>query len=36
MVKIFFADNIEWTSKNLWKNDIGISADAKANKNNKK
>ena len=30
--KIFFSDNVEWSSKNLWK----ISADVKANKNNKK
>ena len=26
MMKIFFADDIEWTSKNLWKNDIGIAS----------
>ena len=31
--KIFFSDNVEWSSKNLWKM---ISADVKANKNNKK
>ena len=30
---IFFTDNIEWSSKNLWKNDI--STDVKANKNKK-
>ena len=28
MTKIFFSDNIEWSSKNLWKM---ISADVKAN-----
>ena len=33
LTKIFFSDNVEWSSKNLWKM---ISADVKANKNNKK
>ena len=28
-----FSDNVEWSSKDLWKM---ISADVKANKNNKK
>ena len=32
VTKIFFSDNVEWSSKNLWKM---ISADVKANKNNK-
>ena len=32
MAKIFFTDNIEWSSKNLWKMK---SADVKANKNKK-
>ena len=31
--KIFFSDNVEWSSKNLWKM---TSADVKANKNNNK
>ena len=31
--KIFYPDNIEWSSKNLWKM---MSTDVKANKNNKK
>ena len=31
--EIFFSDNIEWSSKNLWKI---ISADVKANKNKRK
>ena len=33
MAKIFFSDNVEYSSKNLWKI---ISADVKANKNKKK
>ena len=33
VMKIFFSDNVEWSSENLWKM---ISADVKANKNNKK
>ena len=33
MTKIFFSDNVEWSSKNLSKM---ISADVKANKNNNK
>ena len=33
MTKIFFSDNVKWSSKNLWKM---ISADIKANKANKK
>ena len=33
VMKIFFSDNVEWSSENLW---IMISADVKANKNNKK
>ena len=33
MTKIFFTDNIEGSSKNLWKM---ISDDVKANKNSKK
>ena len=33
MTKIFFSDNVEYSSKNLWKI---ISADVKANKNKKK
>ena len=33
VTKISFSDNVEWSSKNLWKM---ISADAKANKNNNK
>ena len=34
MTKIFFfSDNVEWSSKNLWKM---VSSDVKANKNNKK
>ena len=33
MTKIFFSDIVEWSSKTLWKM---ISADVKANKNNKK
>ena len=28
MTKIFFSDNVEWSSKNLWKM---MSADVKAN-----
>ena len=32
-MKIFFPDNVEWSSKNLWKI---IPADVKANKNNHK
>ena len=32
VTKIFFSD-VEWSSENLWKM---ISADVKANKNNKK
>ena len=32
VMKIFFSDNVEWSSKNLWKM---ISADVKANKTNK-
>ena len=31
--EIFFTDNIEWSSKNLWNM---ISDDVKANENNKK
>ena len=31
--KIFISDNIEWSSKNLWKM---MSTDVKANKNKKK
>ena len=31
-MKIFCLDKAEWSSKNLWK----ISADVKANKNDKK
>ena len=33
VTKISFSDNVEWSSKNLWKM---ISADVKANKNNNK
>ena len=33
MTKIFFSNNAEWSFKNLWKM---ISADIKANENNKK
>ena len=33
MKKIFFSDNVEWSSKNFWKM---ISANVKANKSNKK
>ena len=33
VTEIFFSDNIEWSSKNLWKI---ISADVKANKNKRK
>ena len=33
VTKIFFSDNVEWSSKNLWKM---IFADVKANKNNTK
>ena len=33
MTDIFLTDNIEWSSKHLWKM---ISTDVKANKNNKK
>ena len=33
LIKKLFSDNVEWSSKNLWKM---ISADVKANKNNKK
>ena len=33
MTKIFFSDNVEESSKNLWKI---ISADVKVNKNKKK
>ena len=33
VMKITFTDNIEWSSKYLWKI---ISVDVKANKNNKK
>ena len=33
LTKIFFSNNVEWSSKNLWKM---ISADVKDNKNNKK
>ena len=32
MTKIFFSNDVEWSSKNLWQM---ISADVKANKNNK-
>ena len=32
VTKIFFSDNVEWSSKNLWKM---VSAGVKANKNNK-
>ena len=32
-MKFFFSDNVEWSSKNVWKM---TSADVKANKNNKK
>ena len=31
--KIFFSDNVEWSSKNLWKIK---SADVKSNKNKNK
>ena len=31
-MKIFFTDNIQWSSKKFWKM-IAISADVKANKN---
>ena len=31
--KSFISDNVEWSSKNVWKM---ISADVKVNKNNKK
>ena len=30
---MFFSDNVEWSSKNLWKM---VSVDVKTNKNNKK
>ena len=30
---LFYKDNVEWSSKKLWKM---VSADEKANKNNKK
>ena len=33
VTKIFFSDNVEWSSKILWKM---ISADVQANKNTKK
>ena len=33
MKKIFFSDNVEWSSKNFWKM---IPANVKANKSNKK
>ena len=32
VMKIFFSDIVEWSSKNLWKM---TPADVKANKNNK-
>ena len=33
VTKIFFSDNVGWSFKNVWKM---ISADVKANQNNKK
>ena len=33
VTKIFISDNAEWSFKNMWK---VISANVKANKNNKK
>ena len=33
MTEVFFSDNVEWSSKNLWKM---IPVDVKANKNNHK
>ena len=33
VTSLFFSDNVEWSSKNMWKM---IFDDVKANKNNKK